>query len=166
MKPAFDDSLQLSDDKRSVTAAGPLELSGDETDAYFWIRISQGEVEAIATHDREKEQLQAEFQAARDRLLSAVSTAVGHSLPGAGQPVTPADRETAAVAAQEAAETAVLELGPKWRRTAKARNGKQFRAGTAKAEGWLLVKTSEDEDDPGRNVFWTTNVTLVAKDQV
>ena len=59
MKPAFDPVLALSEDRRTVSAAGPYDVQDGDTDAYFWIRISQGEVEAIATHDQEEDDIAA-----------------------------------------------------------------------------------------------------------
>jgi hypothetical protein len=42
MLPRFNEALPLSADKTSVMASGPLMLSGDEDEAYLWLRLVQG----------------------------------------------------------------------------------------------------------------------------
>jgi hypothetical protein len=162
MKPAFFPELPLSDDRTRVDVGGPYELEGGETDAYFWFRISQGDVEAIGIHEREKDEMKAELKAARDAVRDAVNAAVAGSLPTPG-PVTAQRQKAAAVAASKAAADALAEHGPKWlKKSVRARDSQAFRAGKAKAEGWLLLKTTTDK--VGSSLFWTSNVTLVAKD--
>jgi hypothetical protein len=167
MKPAFDEVLYLDDDRQTVSAAGPYDVQDGDTDAYFWIRISQRrggvEVEAIATHEQEEEEIKDELNRAALALRDAIATAVGSSLPAAGAKMPAKAREKATAAAQAAAEAAVRESGPRWAKDAEVKDGKKFRAGRAKAEGWLLTKTGPD--DHGRDVFWTSDVTLAAKDQ-
>jgi hypothetical protein len=161
MKPAFHPDLPLSDDKTKVDAGGPYELEGGETDAYFWFRISQGDVEAIGVHEREKDEMKAELKAASNAIRDAVTAAVAGSLPAAG-PVTAQHQTAAAAAARDAAIAALAEHGPKWvKKNVKARESKAFKTGEATAEGWLLMKS---EGDPtGSNTFWTSKVTLNAK---
>jgi hypothetical protein len=165
MKPAFDAELRLSDDRRTVYVSGPYELEGDETDAYFWFRIAQElpggeEVEAIGIHEREQEQMENELAAARKGIRDAVADAVAGALGAAGAAVTAQSSNAAADAARDAAINALAEKGPKWKRSAKARESKVFRPGAAKAEGWLLMKTTADP--VGSSLFWTSEVTLSA----
>jgi hypothetical protein len=167
MKPAFDAELRLSDDRKTVYVSGPYELEGDETDAYFWFRISQPplgeegeEVEAIGIHDREQEQMETELAKARQGIRDAVAAAVAGALQAAGGAVTAQDREAAADAARDAAIAALADKGPKWKKSARARESRAFRPGAARAEGWLLMKTTVDP--VGSSLFWTSEVTLSA----
>jgi hypothetical protein len=167
MKPAFDAELTLSGDHTTVHVSGPYELEGDETDAYFWFRISQpplgeegDEVEAIGIHDREQEQMEKELAAARKGIRDAVADAVAGALGATGAAVTAQSSNAAADAARDAAIEALATKGPKWKKSAKARESKAFRPGAARAEGWLLMKTTGDP--VGSSLFWTSEVTLSA----
>jgi hypothetical protein len=169
MKPAFDADLRLSKDRKTVYVSGPYELDGDETDAYFWFRISQpplgerGEkVEAIGIHDREQEQMETELANARKGIRDAVASAVADSLAAAGGAAAAGASKAAGDAARDAAVDALAKKGPKWRKSARARESNAFRPGAARAEGWLLMKTTADP--VGSSLFWTSNVTLVVPD--
>lgn len=179
MKPAFHDTLTLSEDEKMVNVGGPYDLEGGEEDAYFWFRISQphprvleeakkrGEklevVEAIGIHDREKDEMATELTEYRDAVRADVATAIDGALPAAGQRVSHEDVEAAAAKALQAAVTAIAEKGPSWLvENVKTSESKKFRTGEAYAEGWLLLKS---EGDPrGSNEFWTSEVTLVTAD--
>jgi hypothetical protein len=162
MKPAFHPELPLNEDRTKVDVGGPYQLEGGETDAYFWFRISQGDVEAIGVHERERDEMKTELKAARASVGDAVNAAVAGSLPAAG-PVSAQGQKAAAAAASKAAAAALAENGPQWlKKGVKARDSKAFRAGKAKAEGWLLMKTTKDK--VGSSLFWTSEVTLVARD--
>jgi hypothetical protein len=54
MRPAFT-TLKLSDRNKTVTVNGPIDLSGNEISAYFWVRVSQGtgdnEIDAVGTSE-------------------------------------------------------------------------------------------------------------------
>jgi hypothetical protein len=167
MKPAFDAELTLSDDRKTVHVSGPYELEGNETDAYFWFRISQPpigqqgeEVEAIGIHEREQEQMERELTAVRKGIRDAIAEAVAGALGAKGAAVTAQSSKAAGDAARDAAIVALAEKGPKWKKSAKAREGGTFRPGAARAEGWLLMKTTGDPF--GSSLFWTSEVTLSA----
>jgi hypothetical protein len=163
MKPAFHAELPLGSDRKTIDVGGPYELQGGETGAYFWFRISQtpkrggAEIDVVGTHELEKEQLEADLDHVRDALRETLAAAVSASLPATGSAVTPARLEQAA---KKTYRAAVAAPGPEWSRAVTA--GQRFEVGPAKAEGWLLMKTTKDK--PGSTLFWTSRVRLVAKD--
>jgi hypothetical protein len=71
MRPQFDDRLKLADGGRTVEALGPIELTGDESELYIWVQISQGEgaerVTAQAHGEREKKDLEAQRAKATEK---------------------------------------------------------------------------------------------------
>ena len=166
MKPAFHPELPLGKNdkgKPTIDVGGPYELQGGETDAYFWFRVSQKrkrdgrEIDVVGTHEREEEDLKADLQAVRDAIREGVAAAVNGSLPAAGQDVTPNAVEKAA---KKAYDAVLAAPGPTWSQTVTLTD--KFEPGPAKAEGWLLMKTTTDK--AGSTLFWTSKVKLVAKD--
>lgn len=163
MKPAFHIELPLGSDRKTIDVGGPYELQGGETDAYFWFRISQtpkrggAEIDVVGTLELEKKKLEADLDQVRGALRDNLAAAVSASLPAAGSAVTPARLEQAA---KKAYMAALAAPGPEWATPVTAE--RKFEVGPAKAEGWLLMKTTKDK--AGSTLFWTSKVRLVAKD--
>lgn len=163
MKPAFHAELPLGSDRKTIDVGGPYELQGGETDAYFWFRISQtpkqggAEVDVVGTHELDKEKLEVDLDEVRGALRDKLAAAVSASLPAAGSAVTPARLDQAA---KKAYQAALAAPGPEWSTPVTAEQ--RFEVGPAKAEGWLLMKTTKDK--AGSTLFWTSKVKLVAKD--
>ncbi len=161
MLPRFNSELSLDNaDRTKVLAAGPFELAGNEKDAYFWLRVSQkkgrGEIDAIGTLSIEKPDLTKKFKAA----AAAMKAAIGEAVAGTdGLSAAQASKQI-----REATVEAAASIGPTWG-PAEIQGEDEFRPGSATAEAWLMIRTT---DDPPLvfQTYWTSDVTLTSQDSV
>jgi hypothetical protein len=147
MRPAFT-TLTIQNGGKKLKVVGPIDLDGKESEAYIWLRVTQRKkgalprVEGIGTADRDRAQLKQEFNAARTRLLAAVTDLDGSF--GTGRPLVAAVENATAM----------------WDAIVKVTEGGAFRAGElASVEAWALVRASS----PTRefHVYWRENAVMV-----
>jgi hypothetical protein len=146
MRPAFK-TLTIGNNGASVTVNGPIDLDGSETDAYFWVRVTQrGGVEGIGCSDKDRDWLKAEYKAANNRLLEALRQA---SAP-------------ATLLKLGDLTTAVKDQSAMWDTRVKASSG-VFVPGIARVEAWALVRAR----NPTRefHVYWVENRVDVVEDE-
>jgi len=151
MKPAFTKLTCLNDGK-AVKVDGPIPLSGNETEAYLWVHITQSRgnpeaarnremAEAVGTGDMDRDALKREFDAASARLARRINSKTAAS---------PKHKVTGSEAS-DAAETATAM----WTVTAATTEGTFHKGSPARIEAWALVRTRE----PTRvfHVYWQEN---------
>jgi hypothetical protein len=161
MLPRFDDTLMLEvGDKKKLTAMGPFSLMGNETDAYFWLRVSQetqggDEIDAVLAYSMEEKELNAASDEAAAKLKAAVDAAIAGTVG-----VPRAEAAQATEQARAAAEEAAASIGPRWG-PAFIDGDHEFHTGPATAEAWLMLRT---KDGPASQTYWTTAVTLTSVD--
>lgn len=150
MKPAFT-TLKVKNQGKKVMVTGPIDLDGSEHEGYIWVRVTQSamksdpnkpRVDGTGTADRDRAELQEEFDKARARLLEKVKDLGGHY--GTGAPLS----------------EAVANATAMWEATVTAEGSGRYRPGEpARVEAWALVRTER----PTRefNVYWRENAVMI-----
>jgi hypothetical protein len=145
MRPAFT-SLKLGSDRKTVTVDGPIDLSGNEISAYFWVRVSQGseanEVDAVGTSEMEKD----DVEAAVKRVDNALKTVVHEAAAAIGGPTQ---------AAPANIPKQIREVTAMWG-PAKCKGDAAFdKTKSVRVEAWALVRSVK----PKRmfHVYWEEN---------
>ena len=87
MRPAFT-TVKLEADKKRVSVGGPIDLSGNEISAYFWVRVAQGEegsaVDAVGIYEMDGDAVKAAVKQVDTEVKGVVEGAIAAAAGASG----------------------------------------------------------------------------------
>lgn len=136
MRPAFSmvEEVTTTVEKtttQQIKVVGPIDLDGTEDEAYFWVRVTQGEAEAIGIGEMDNQEVMDQVDHVDSSVLTVVQTAQRRSGPDGSVP-------------RQVSED-IRKVTATWTATIPIKEGGFNKDEPVRVQAWALVTTGEEK---------------------